>query len=395
MEQKKVSYKITVVGAGYVGMSLSVLLAKDNSVTLHDIDKKRIKILKDKKSTIKDFDINTYWKKNNLKIRATSSSKIAFRDSEFILVCTPTNYDEKQNYFDTSSVESVIRKAIKINNKATFVIKSTIPVGFTEYLREKLKYKKIIFSPEFLREGKALSDNLNPSRIIVGSKNKEAKIFARLLQEGAEKKDINTLHMNSSEAEAVKLFANTFLAMRVSFFNELDSYSISKKLNSKSIIDGVSADDRVGHFYNNPSFGYGGYCLPKDTKQLLANYESVPQNLIEAVVKSNTTRKDLIAQEIIKLNPKIVGIYLLSMKAGSDNFRSSSVQGIMKRLKAKGVEVIIFEPLHKEKSYFGSKVIKSLSEFKKKSTLVVANRVSVDIKDIENKVFTRDLYEND
>jgi len=370
------SYKITVVGAGYVGMSLSALLAKDNLVTLHDIDKKRIKLLKDKKSTIKDFDINTYWKKNNLKIRATFSPKIAFRDSEFILVCTPTNYDEHQNHFDTSSVESVIRKAIKINNKATFIIKSTIPVGFTEHLRQKLKYKKIIFSPEFLREGKALFDSLNPSRIIVGSKNKEARIFAGLLQQGAEKKDIETFYMNSTEAEAVKLFANTFLAMRVSFFNELDSFSISKNLSSNSIIEGVCADKRIGKFYNNPSFGYGGYCLPKDTKQLLTNYETVPQNLIEAIVRSNTTRKDFIAEEILKKSPKVVGIYLLSMKSGSDNYRNSSVQGIMKRLNAKGIEILVYEPLLQNSTFFGSKVIKNLEIFMANSDLIIANRMT-------------------
>lgn len=389
------TYKITVVGAGYVGMALSTLLSKDNLVTLHDIDEKKIKILRNKKSTIKDLDINNYWKKNNLKIKATSSSKIAFRDAEFILICTPTNYDEHKNYFDTSSVESVIRGAIKINNKATFIIKSTVPVGYTEHLRKKLNYKKIIFSPEFLREGKALYDSLNPSRIIIGSKNKEAKTFVKLLQDGAEKKDINTFYMDSSEAEAVKLFANTFLAMRVSFFNELDSYSMSKNLNAKSIVDGVSADERIGNFYNNPSFGYGGYCLPKDTKQLLANYELVPQNLIEAIVKSNTTRKDFIVEEILKLDPQVVGIYLLSMKTGSDNFRFSSIQGVMKRLKAKGIEVIVFEPLLKEDKFFGSKVVKKINDFKSKSNLIVANRITSDLNGVKEKIFTRDLFGSD
>ena len=384
--------KITIVGAGYVGMSLSMLLSKFNSVTVLDKDNQKIKALKEKKSTIKDEDINIFWKKNNLKIKPTLSSKTAYKDARFILVCTPTNYDPAQNYFDTSAVENIIRDALKINDKATFVIKSTVPVGYTESLRKKLKYKNIIFSPEFLREGRALNDNLYPSRIIVGSKNKEAKLFVKLLQENAEKKNIKTFYMKSSDAEAVKLFSNTFLAMRVSFFNELDSYSISKQLNTKSIVDGVSADERIGNFYNNPSFGYGGYCLPKDTKQLLANYKDVPQNLIQAVVQSNSTRKDFIANEILKTNPRIVGVYLLSMKTESDNFRDSSIQGIIKRIKAKGVEVIVYEPKLKKNKFFGSKVIKKLEDFKTKSSLIIANRRSDELEDVNDKVYTRDLY---
>lgn len=389
------SQKITVVGAGYVGMSLSVMLAKHNSVVLYDVNKNKVKLIKEKKSTINDIYLKKYWKENKLKINATTSQKIAYKTANYIIVCTPTNYDENKNYFDTSSVKKVVSEAIKINKNATFIIKSTIPVGFTKALRKELKYSKIIFSPEFLREDRALFDNLYPSRIILGSKTREAKQFANLLKKGAEKKNIKTFHIGSSDAEAVKLFSNTFLAMRVSFFNELDSYSISKKLKTKSIIEGVCADERIGDYYNNPSFGYGGYCLPKDTKQLLANYESIPQKLIEAIISSNTTRKDFISNEILKLKPKIVGIYLLAMKSGSDNFRFSSVQGIMKRLKAKGIKIIVFEPSLNKKIFFGSEVVKNIKDFKKKSNLVIANRMFDEIKDIEKKVFTRDIFGKD
>ena len=387
--------KITIVGAGYVGMSLSAMLSKNNLVTLYDSDKKKVQLLKDKKSPIKDVYLTKYWKENDLKIKATLSKKIAYKDASYIIVCTPTNYDPDKSYFDTSTVKKVIYEAMEINKNATFIIKSTIPVGFTKSLRKQLKYTKIIFSPEFLREDQALLDNLYPSRIIMGAKTKEAKQFSNLLKDGAEKKNIKTFFMGSSDAEAVKLFANTFLAMRVSFFNELDSYSISKKLKTKSIIEGICSDNRIGEFYNNPSFGYGGYCLPKDTKQLLANYESVPQKLIEAIVNSNTTRKDFISNEILKLKPRVVGIYLLAMKSGSDNYRFSSVQGIMKRLKAKGIEIIIFEPSLKQKKFFGSVVLKNIKDFKKKSDLVIANRMFDEIKDIEKKVFTRDIYGKD
>lgn len=389
------SQKITVVGAGYVGMSLSVMLAKHNSVTLYDVNKNKVKLIKEKKSSIKDNYLKKYWKENKLKINATSSQKIAYKNADYVIVCTPTNYDENKNYFDTSSVKLVVSEALKINKKATFIIKSTIPVGFTMALRKELKYSKIIFSPEFLREDRALLDNLYPSRIILGSKIREAQQFSNLLKKGAEKKNIKTFFMGSSDAEAVKLFSNTFLAMRVSFFNELDSYSISKKLKTRSIIEGVCSDERIGDYYNNPSFGYGGYCLPKDTKQLLANYESIPQKLIEAIISSNTTRKDFIANEILKLKPKVVGIYLLAMKSGSDNFRFSSVQGVMKRLKAKGIKIIVFEPSLNKKNFFGSEVIKNIKDFKKKSDLVIANRMFDEIKDIEKKLFTRDIFRKD
>ena len=389
------SQKITVVGAGYVGMSLSVMLAKHNSVILYDVNKNKVKLIKEKKSSIKDNYLKKYWKENKLKINATSSQKIAYKNANYVIVCTPTNYDENKNYFDTSSVKKVVSEALKINKNATFIIKSTIPVGFTKALRKELKYSKIIFSPEFLREDRALLDNLYPSRIILGSKIREAKQFSNLLKKGAVKKNIKTFFMGSSDAEAVKLFSNTFLAMRVSFFNELDSYSISKKLKTRSIIEGVCADERIGDYYNNPSFGYGGYCLPKDTKQLLANYESIPQKLIEAIITSNTTRKDFIANEILKLKPKVVGIYLLAMKSGSDNFRFSSVQGVMKRLKAKGIKIIVFEPSLNKKNFFGSEVIKNIKDFKEKSDLVIANRMFDEIKDIEKKLFTRDIFGKD
>ena len=385
---------ITVIGAGYVGLSLSTILAKDNNVTIFDIDKKKVENIKDRK-LIKKNQINHYWKENNLFLNATFSRKTAYKKADFVIVCTPTDYDEKKNYFDTSSVESVIKDSLKERNRPVIVIKSTVPVGFTDLMKKKFNYKNILFSPEFLREEKSLEDNLFPSRIIVGGKKDIAKQFANLLSLGAEKQNIKKLFMNSSDAEAVKLFSNTYLAMRVSYFNELDTYCMSNKLNTKAIIEGVSLDERIGNFYNNPSFGYGGYCLPKDTKQLLANYATVPQNLIDAIVKSNTTRKDFISDEILRKNPKSVGVYRLTMKSGSDNFRFSSVQGIIKRLKSKGIKIFIYEPLVKEKFFFGSEVIKNLKLFKSKSDLIIANRFSEELKEVKSKVFTRDLFKTD
>tara|TARA_B100000989_G_scaffold229542_1_gene176429 strand:+ start:828 stop:1997 length:1170 start_codon:yes stop_codon:yes gene_type:complete len=383
--------KITVVGAGYVGMSLGVLLAKNNEVKIYDIDKAKISKINKKKSTIKDPQVKEYWKKNKISLIGTSSKVKALKKADFIVICTPTNYDIEENFFDTSSVEQVIKDSLVLNDKASIIIKSTVPVGFTEKIKKKFKSRRVIFSPEFLREGNALDDNLNPSRIIVGSKSKNAKVFAKILEEISINKS-KVLYMNSSDAEAVKLFANTFLAMRVSFFNELDSFGMIKNLNTKSIISGVCLDPRVGNFYNNPSFGYGGYCLPKDTKQLLANYDSVPQNLIEAIVNSNRTRKDFLSEQIIKLKPKKVGIYLLSMKQGSDNFRESSIQGIMKRLKAKGIKIIIYEPIIKKDKFYNSKIIKDLKKFKKESDIIIANRVTEDLYDVEKKIFSRDLF---
>tara|TARA_B100000989_G_scaffold274722_1_gene233741 strand:+ start:67 stop:1236 length:1170 start_codon:yes stop_codon:yes gene_type:complete len=386
--------KITIVGAGYVGMSLAVLLSKNNVVKVYDIDKKKIKNIRAKKSTINNLELIKYWKENNLKIYATESKSNAFKQADIIIVCTPTNYDETKNFFETDSVKSTINEAINLNSNATIIIKSTIPIGFTSEISKFHNTDRIIFSPEFLREDKVLEDNLYPSRIIIGSKNKKAKDFAKLLDD-ISLVDTEILYMKSSDAEAVKLFSNTFLAMRVSFFNELDSYSIVKKLNVDSVIKGVCADPRIGDFYNNPSFGYGGYCLPKDTKQLLANYHSIPQNLIEAVVESNSTRKDFIVKEILKMRPKVVGVYLLSMKSNSDSFRTSSVQGIMTRLKEKGVKVIIFEPSLNKKTFHGFKVINDFESFENKSDLIVANRLTKKIEKIKNKVFTRDIFKKD
>ena len=383
--------KITVVGAGYVGMSLGLLLAKKNEVKIYDIDKAKISKINKKKSTIKDPQVKEYWKTNKISLIGTSSKVKALKKADFIVICTPTNYDIEENFFDTSSVEEIIKDSLVLNDKASIIIKSTVPVGFTEKIKKKFKSERVIFSPEFLREGSALDDNLNPSRIIVGSKSKNAKVFAKILEEISINKS-KVLYMNSSDAEAVKLFANTFLAMRVSFFNELDSFGLAKNLNPKSIISGVCLDPRIGNFYNNPSFGYGGYCLPKDTKQLLANYDLVPQNLIEAIVNSNRTRKDFLSEQIIKLKPKKVGIYLLSMKQGSDNFRESSIQGIMKRLKAKGIKIIIYEPTIKKGKFYNSKIIKDLKKFKKESDLIIANRVTGDLSDVEEKIFSRDLF---
>ena len=387
--------KITIVGTGYVGMSLAVLLAQQNEVTALDIDQARVDFINQGKSTVVDADIERFLREKDLSLTATLDKAEAYVEAEFIVVATPTDYDLETNYFDTSSVEAVIGDALAHNETAMIVIKSTVPVGFTKSMKDKFQTERIIFSPEFLREGQALKDNLHPSRIIMGSDLEQAHIFAMLLQDAAEKTDIETLFMRSTEAEAVKLFANTYLAMRVSFFNELDSYALGEDLDTRSIIDGVSLDPRIGDHYNNPSFGYGGYCLPKDTKQLLANYDRVPQNLIQAIVNSNTTRKDFIAEQIIAKQPKTVGIYRLAMKTGSDNFRSSAVQGVMRRLKAKGVEIVIYEPLLDEETFLNSEVTHDLNSFKKRCDVIIANRMVDDLDDVSAAVFTRDLFGND
>ena len=386
------SVKLTVVGSGYVGLSLAVLLAQHNDVTLLDIDGSQVDKVNSKQSTVVDNEIESFLTKKELSLFATLDKQVAYKDASFIVVATPTNYDPDTNRFDTSSVDSVVDDALSINTKALIVIKSTIPVGHTKRLQQKHQTNRVIFSPEFLREGQALKDNLYPSRIVVGSQLDVAKEFAGLLVQSAMKDDIETLFIRSTEAEAVKLFANTFLAMRVSFFNELDSYALAHDLDTKSIIKGVCLDQRIGDGYNNPSFGYGGYCLPKDTKQLLANYEQVPQNLIQAIVSSNVTRKDFVAEEILKLKPKIVGFYRLVMKEGSDNFRSSAIQGIMKRIKAKGIEVVIYEPTLHEEIFFGSRVLGNIDEFKRKSDIIVANRRSDALEDVHAKCFSRDLF---
>lgn len=384
--------KITVVGSGYVGMSLSVLFAQNHEVVVLDIDPKRVSKINNSKSTVSDHEIDKFFDEKQLNISATLDKNQAYKGADFIVVATPTNYDSDTNRFDTDSVESVISDALEINSSALIVIKSTIPVGYTKFLKQKYKTEKLVFSPEFLREGKALTDNLYPSRIIVGGECKSSIEFSKLLQQGAQKAQIDTIFMKSTEAEAVKLFANTYLAMRVSFFNELDSYALANDLETKSIIDGVCLDERIGKNYNNPSFGYGGYCLPKDTKQLLANYEHVPQTLIKAIVSSNTTRKDFIAEEIRKLNPKVVGFYRLVMKVNSDNFRSSAIQGIMKRIKAKGIKVVVFEPELHNSEFFGSKVLTDFDEFSELSDVIVANRVSERLHKVQHKCFTRDLF---
>ena len=387
--------KIIVVGSGYVGMSLSVLLAQHNDVTVLDIDAERVGRINNKQSTVADTEIELFLAEKPLSLTATLDKQGAYEGASFVIVATPTNYDTDTNRFDTSSVDTVVEDALKLNLDALVVIKSTIPVGHTKSLQEKFKTERVIFSPEFLREGQALKDNLYPSRIIMGSQCKAGAEFAYLLRQGAEKEDIETLFIRSTEAEAAKLFANTYLAMRVSFFNELDSYALAHDLDTKSIINGVCLDERIGDGYNNPSFGYGGYCLPKDTKQLLANYDQVPQTLIQAIVSSNGIRKDFIADEILKKNPKVVGFYRLVMKEGSDNFRSSAIQGVMKRIKAKGVNVVIYEPSLDEEYFFNSKVLKSLDEFKKVSNVILSNRMAEELLDVIAKVYTRDLFGSD